>query len=62
MARRKLEERNQRSLFKLAGGRSYAITLPIETLREWGWCDGRQLKLSIDVKKKRIMVENLPQK
>jgi bifunctional DNA-binding transcriptional regulator/antitoxin component of YhaV-PrlF toxin-antitoxin module len=47
-----------RSLFKLAGGRSYAITLPIETLRSWGWCDGRQLKLTIDEKKHRIVVED----
>ena len=58
MARRKLEERNVRSLFKLAGGTSYAITLPIEVVRDWGWQDRQKLKLTIDEKKKRIVVED----
>jgi precorrin-4 methylase len=58
MARRKREERNVRSLFKLAGGKSYAITLPIEVVREWGWQDRQKLKLTIDDKKKRIVVED----
>jgi len=58
MARRKLEERDIRSLFKLAGGKSYAITLPIEVIREWGWRDRQKLKLTVDEKKKRIVVED----
>ena len=47
-----------RSLFKLAGGKSYAITLPIEVVREWGWQERQKLKLTIDDKKKRIIVED----
>ncbi len=47
-----------RSLFKLAGGKSYAITLPIEVVRSWGWQDRQKLKLTIDEKKKRIIVED----
>ncbi len=58
MARRKSEERNVRSLFKLAGGKSYAITIPIETVREWDWQERQKLKLTIDEKKKRIIVED----
>ena len=58
MARRKLSERNVRSLFKLAGGKSYALTLPIEVVRAWGWQDRQKLKLTIDEKKKRIIVED----
>jgi len=58
MARRKLEERNVRSLFKLAGGKSYALTLPIEVVREWGWKDSRKLKLVFDEKNKRITIED----
>ena len=58
MARRRLEERNVRSLFKLAGGKSYAITLPIEVVRDWGWQERQKLKLTIDDKKKRIVVED----
>jgi DNA primase len=58
MARRKLEERNVRSLFKLAGGKSYALTLPIEVVRDWGWQNRQKLQLTIDEKKKRIIVED----
>ncbi len=47
-----------RSLFKLAGGKSYAITIPIETVREWDWQERQKLKLTIDEKKKRIIVED----
>ena len=41
--RRKIEERNIRSLGKVAGGSSYAITLPIEIIRELGWRKGQKL-------------------
>lgn len=58
MARRKLEERNVRSLFKLAGGKSYALTLPIEVVRDWGWQNHQKLKLTIDQKNKRVIVED----
>ncbi len=58
MARRKFEERNVRSLFKLAGGKSFALTLPIEIVRAWGWHDRQKLKLTIDEKKKRVIVED----
>ncbi len=58
MARRKSEERDVRSLFKLAGGKSYAITIPIEIVREWGWRERQKLKLTVDEKKKRIIVED----
>jgi hypothetical protein len=58
MARRKLEERNVRSLFKLAGGKSYALTLPIEVVRDWGWQNRQKLKLTIDEKQKRIVIED----
>ena len=57
MARRKLEERNTRSLFKLAGGKSFALTIPIEIVREWGWQNRQKLKLTIDEKNKRVIVE-----
>ena len=58
MARRKLEERNVRSLFKLAGGKSFALTIPIEIVRSWGWQNRQKLKLTIDEKNKRVIVEN----
>ena len=47
MSRRKIEDRNIRSLTKLAGGSSYAVTIPIEIIRELGW----QSKQKLEVKK-----------
>lgn len=37
MARRILEERNIRKLNKVGRGRTIAVTLPIELIRELGW-------------------------
>ncbi len=36
MPRRKIQNRNIRSLTKISGGYSYGITLPIEVIREFG--------------------------
>ena len=58
MARRTLGERNVRTLFKIAGGKSYAITLPIEVVRAWGWRERQKLQLTVDEKKKRIIVQD----
>jgi bifunctional DNA-binding transcriptional regulator/antitoxin component of YhaV-PrlF toxin-antitoxin module len=60
MARKKPEERNIRSVFTTGMGKSFALTLPIETLRAWGWRERQQLTLKIDDAKKRITVEALP--
>ena len=43
MARRKIEDHNIRSLTKLAGGSSYAVTLPIDIIRELGWKSKQKL-------------------
>jgi len=37
MARRKLNERNTRKLFRTGRGSSVAVTLPIEIVRELKW-------------------------
>ena len=58
MARRKFEERNTRSLFTLAGGKSYALTLPIEIVRKWGWDNKQELILTVDEKKQRVIIES----
>lgn len=44
--RRKLEERNIRKITKIAGGSSYAITLPIEMVRELGWRERQKVVVS----------------
>lgn len=43
MARRRLQDRNIRKLTKIAGGTSYAVTLPIEMVRELGWKSKQRL-------------------
>jgi len=42
MARRSLDERNVRKLFKNSGG-SVIVTLPIEMVRELKWRDGQKV-------------------
>ncbi|GAI36178.1 unnamed protein product [marine sediment metagenome] len=37
MARRKLEQRNTRKLFRTGRGATVAVTLPIEIVRELKW-------------------------
>jgi len=56
MARRKIEERNIRKLTKVSGGASFAITLPIEMVRELKWRE-RQ-KLVVKLRGKKITIED----
>lgn len=44
MARRKLEDRETRKLSKRSNG-SYAVTLPVEIVRELKWRGGQKLIL-----------------
>jgi hypothetical protein len=60
MPRRKSSERNTRSLFSIAGGKSYALTLPIETVRAWGWDAGKELILKPDPTHHRLIIEPRP--
>lgn len=58
MARRKVENRNVRSLIKTSGGKSYTITLPVEVIRKWRWKHRQKLQLTISKNKKRIIIED----
>lgn len=58
MARRKIEDKNIRSLSKTSQGRSYSITLPIDVIRRWRWKNRQKLQLTIDERKKRIIIED----
>lgn len=55
MARRKLEDRNIRKLSKRTNG-SYAVTLPVEVIRELKWRDKQ--KLVVRRSGKKIIVED----
>ena len=54
--RRKLENRNIRKLTKIAGGSSFAITLPIKMVRKLKWRE-RQ-KLVAKLRGKKITIED----
>lgn len=43
MSRRKIEDHHIRNLTKIAGGTSYAVTLPIEIIRELHWQSRQKL-------------------
>ncbi|MFH1956122.1 MAG: hypothetical protein ABIJ28_00520 [Patescibacteria group bacterium] len=58
MARRKIQQRNIRSISKTSGGKSYSITLPVEVIRRWRWKNRQKVQLTIDDKKKRIIIED----
>jgi len=58
MARRKINDRNIRSLTKISNGKSYSITLPIGVIREWKWKNRQKLQLKIDRRRKRIIIED----
>ena len=54
MARRKIENRNTRKLYK--HDTSYAVTLPIEIIRELGWQDNQ--KVEVRRYGKKIIIED----
>ena len=56
MGRNRFEERNVRKLTKIAGGTSYAVTLPIDYVREFKWQD-RQ-KLVVHKSGKKLIIED----
>jgi len=58
MSRRKIQDKNVRSLSKTSGGKSYAITIPVDVVRLWRWKNRQKLQLRIDQKKKRIIIED----
>ncbi len=58
MARLKLEDRNIRKLAKVGGGKTYALTLPIEVIRKFGWQEKQRLEIEVDEKRKRLIIKD----
>ena len=56
MTRRKTEENYIRSLTKVSGGTSYAVTIPMEYIRKLKW-RGKQ-KLEVKLSKDRIFIRD----
>jgi len=57
MPRRKMSNRNIRKITKV-GGRSYAITLPIEIVRSFKWKEKQKVVLKINKKRKTITIKD----
>ena len=57
MPRRKMSKRNIRKITKV-GGRSYAITLPIEFIRSFKWKEKQKVILKINKKRKTITIKD----
>ena len=56
MARRKITDRNVRSLSK--GATSYFVTLPIEAIREMGWKRRQKLVVDVDYRNSEITIRD----
>jgi len=56
MGRKSLEDRNVRKVTKTGGGKSYAVTIPIEFIRELGWRE-RQ-KVVVEKKGKSLVIKD----
>jgi len=56
MARRKLSERNVRSLTKTSGGKSYSVTIPLEYIRKLKWRSKQ--KLFVRIYGKKVIIED----
>lgn len=58
MARRKIGDENIRSLTKIGGGSSYAITLPKGVIKEFKWKERQKLQLTINKRSKSITIKD----
>ncbi|MDA3840694.1 MAG: hypothetical protein PF572_06450 [Patescibacteria group bacterium] len=58
MARTNLNDRNIRKLSRVGNGKTYAITLPIEAIREFGWQKKQKLVVEIDSKNKKLIIKD----
>ncbi|MDO8408238.1 MAG: hypothetical protein Q7S95_03325 [bacterium] len=56
--RRKSGEENVRSLTKTGGGRSYTVSLPVATIRAFGWQERQKLTLVINPRRKTILIKD----
>ena len=59
MARKPSGEKFNRTLTKVAGGRSIALTIPKEYLLELGWLPGDELHVVMKKRQKRLVLERV---
>jgi hypothetical protein len=56
MSQQKMEKHNIRKLVKAAGGKSFAVTLPIEYVRKLKWKEKQKLK--VEIKARHIVIKD----
>lgn len=47
-----------RKLFKTGGGSTYGITLPIGVIRKFGWQERQKIRIKVDEKNKKLILED----
>ena len=57
MSRKPLADRFKRNL--ISTGKSLCVTIPVEYLAELGWEKGKELKVRMNKKNKRIIIEEI---
>lgn len=60
MPQREMEQRNIRKLGKAAGGKAFAVTLPVEFIRKLKWKEKQKLKMKL--KGKSIIIRDWKQR
>jgi len=58
MARQKMSNRNIRKLNRTGGGKTYAVTLPIEGIRKFKWQKKQKVVVEVDEKNKKFIIKD----
>jgi hypothetical protein len=58
MPRKILQNRNIRKLFKTGGDSTYALTLPIEFIRDMKWQEGQKLVVEKDPENNKLIIKD----
>jgi hypothetical protein len=58
MGRKTVEDKNVRKLAKVGGGVTYAITLPIDAIRKFGWREGQKIEIEVDEKNETLILRD----
>lgn len=56
--RKKIGQQYIRKLIKLANGDSYAVVLPIEAVRAFGWQARQKLLVTVNPKKQKFIIKD----
>ena len=53
-----IKEKKIRKLAKVGSGTSYAITLPMEAVKAFGWRERQKLEIEIDYKTQTLIIKD----